>query len=317
VRVALIGYGSVARAFVSLITERRKRFPFRIAGVHTLRHGTAYGGSPLEFGPAAGRVGEFLETAQAEVLVELSSLEPETGEPALTHIREAFARGMHVVTANKGPIAHAYGALRAEAAERGVQFRFESTVMDGAPVFNMVRNCLPGVRILGFSGALNSTTKIILQAMAQERTFAEGVAEARELGITEADTSDDIDGWDSAVKAAALANVLMDAGVRPQDVEREGIGSLTAEHVVAAREAGEVFVLISRAETLPDGRVRMRVRPERLPRTDPLSTSCGTSNLLLLHTDLMGTVGTISIEPGVEQTAYGLLSDLVDITRTL
>ena len=143
-RVALIGYGSVARAFAALVAEQQKRFPFRIAGAHT-RRGTAYG-PVLEFGPVAGSVGEFLDRAQAEVLVELSSLSPETGEPALTHIREAFARGMHVVTANKGPLAHAFGALRAEAAARGVEFRYESTVMDGSPVFNMVRNCLPGVK---------------------------------------------------------------------------------------------------------------------------------------------------------------------------
>jgi homoserine dehydrogenase len=249
--------------------------------------------------------------------VELSSLSPETGEPALTHIREAFARGMHVVTANKGPVAHAFGALRAEAAARGVEFRYESTVMDGSPVFNMVRNCLPGVKVLGFSGALNSTTKIILRAMEEGRTFEEGVAEARALGITEADPAYDVDGWDSAVKAAALANVLMDADVRPQDVERVGIGALTAEDVRAAREAGEIYVLISRASIGDDGRVRMQVGPERLAMSDPLATVQGTSNLLLLHTDLMGTVGTISIEPRVEQTAYGVLSDLVDITRTL
>jgi len=315
-RVALIGYGSVAQAFVTLLHEQRKRFPFRIAGAHTLRHGTAYG-SPLEFGPAAASVGEFLEKAQAEVLVEVSSLEPETGEPALTHIREAFARGMHVVTANKGPLAHAYAALRAEAAARGVEFRYESTVMDGAPVFNMVRNCLPGVHIRGFTGALNSTTKVILQAMAEKRTFAEGVTEARALGITETDLSDDVEGWDSAVKAAALANVLMDANVKPQDVERKGIESLTEADVRAAADAGEVYVLISRAEMLADRSVRMQVRPERLPRTDPLATAQGTTNILLLHTDLMGTIGTVSVRPGVAQTAYGLLSDLVDITRTL
>ena len=189
--------------------------------------------------------------------------------------------------------------------------------MDGSPVFNMVRNCLPGVKVLGFSGALNSTTKIILRAMEEGRTFDEGVAEARALGITEADPAYDVDGWDSAVKAAALANVLMDAGVRPQDVEREGIGALTAEDVRAARAAGEIYVLISRASIGDDGRVRMQVRPERLAMSDPLATVQGTSNLLLLHTDLMGTVGTISIEPRVEQTAYGVLSDLVDITRTL
>jgi homoserine dehydrogenase len=164
---------------------------------------------------------------------------------------------------------------------------------------------------------LNSTTKIILRAMEEGRTFDEGVAEARALGITEADPAYDVDGWDSAVKAAALANVLMDADVRPQDVERVGIGALTAEDVRAAREAGEIYVLISRASIGDDGRVRMQVGPERLAMSDPLATVQGTSNLLLLHTDLMGTVGTISIEPRVEQTAYGVLSDLVDITRTL
>lgn len=315
-RVALIGYGSVARAFVSLLDHQRRQFPFRISGVHTLRHGTAYG-DPLEFGPPAANIGEFLDRATPEVVVEISSLAPETGEPALTHIREAFARGLHVVTANKGPIAHAYHELRAEAAARGVQFRFESTVMDGTPVFNMVQNCLPGVKILGFSGALNSTTKIILRAVAQGRTFAEGIEEAHAMGITEADPAFDIDGWDSAVKAAALANVLMGAKVKPGDVDRTGIRALTPEEIRAAAAAGEIHVLISRGERLPDGTLRLQVRPERLSRTDPLATVQGTSNLLLLHTDLMGTLGTVSIEPGVDQTAYGLLSDLVDITRTL
>jgi homoserine dehydrogenase len=306
----------VARAFLTLITEKRRCYPFRIAGAHTLRHGTAYG-YPLVFGPAAGSVGEFLDRAGAETLVELSTLAPETGEPALSHIREAFARRMHVVTANKGPVAHAYAALRDEARARGVKFRFESTVMDGAPVFNMVKRCMPAVRIEGFSGALSSTTKVILGAMAEGREFAAGLAEAQAMGLAEADPAYDIDGWDAAVKTAALANVLMDAAARPQDVEREGISGLTAADVREAGAAGEIYVLISRAERLGGGRIQMQVRPERLRREDPLATARGTSNLLLLHTDLMGTIGTMSIEPRVEQTAYGVLSDLVDITRTI
>jgi len=36
---------------------------------------------------------------------------------------------------------------------------------------------------------------------------------------------------------------------------------------------------------------------------------------LLFHTDLMGAIGTVSISPGVDQTAYGVFSDLVDIWR--
>ncbi|MBC7973048.1 MAG: homoserine dehydrogenase, partial [Verrucomicrobia bacterium] len=142
---------------------------------HTLRHGTAYGehGLPLEppFGPAAAAAEEFLDRTRAEVAVEITSLNPATGEPAISHIRSAFARGMHVVTANKGPIAHAYRALCGEARSAGVEFRFESTCMDGAPVFNMVRNNLPGVRILGFTGVLNSTTKIVVDAMCQGRSM--------------------------------------------------------------------------------------------------------------------------------------------------
>jgi homoserine dehydrogenase len=78
-----------------------------------------------------------------------------------------------------------------------------------------------------------------------------------------------------------------------------------------------MYVLTSRAALGADGKVQMRVGPERLAVSDPLATVQGTSNLLLLHTDLMGTLGTISIEPRVAQTAYGVLSDLVDITRTL
>src|ERR1700722_3574633 len=119
-------------------------------------------------------VEEFLDAAQADIAVELTTLNPATGEPAIAHIRAAFARRMHVVTANKGPIAHAYADLREMAASHGVQFRFESTVMDGAPVFNLVRNNLPGVTVLGFTGTLNSTSKLVIEAMERRAPFEVG-----------------------------------------------------------------------------------------------------------------------------------------------
>jgi homoserine dehydrogenase len=263
-------------------------------------------------------IGEFLDRSMAEVLIEISALEPSTGEPAITHIREAFSRGMHVVTANKGPIAHAYRSLRDEANARQLLFRFESTCMDGAPVFNMVRNCLPGVKIHGFTGALNSTTKVVIAAMRdQGLSMADGIRKAQEMGIAEADASYDIDGWDSAAKTAALANVLLDANVTPLDVDRKGIGQLTSEKLEYLKVRGKTVCLVSRGKRTEDGRVKLRVRAEVLPVTDMLATAQGTSNFLLLHTDIMGTIGTVSISPGVDQTAYGLLCDLVDITRSL
>src|SRR6185295_16717182 len=99
-------------------------------------------------------------------------------EPATSHIRAAFARGMHVVTANKGPVAHAYAALREQAAEAGAEFRFESAVMDGAPVFNLWRHSMPAVKVLGFTGVLNSTSKVVIETMERGGSFEDGLARA-------------------------------------------------------------------------------------------------------------------------------------------
>lgn len=319
-RLALIGYGNVGKAFARLLESRRSTFPFRIVAAHTLRHGTAYADRRLplepEFGPPAASIDEFLDRAKPAVAIEITTLNPASGEPAISYIRAAFARGIHVITANKGPIAHAYADLREEARRAQVCFRYESTVMDGAPVFNMVRNTLPGLKITGFTGVLNSTSKVVIAAMREGLTLEEGVRRAQEMGIAEADASYDIDGWDAAAKTAALANVLLDARCTPQDVQPRGIGRLTPERVGKLARQHKTVTLVSRAKVGPHG-VKMRVRAEVLPETDLLASVQGTSNLLLLHTDLMGTVGTVAISPGVEQTAYGLFSDLVDVAKTV
>ena len=325
VDLALIGYGSVARALARLIDRKRNDFPFRIAAVHTARHGTAYSpdGLPLDppFGPAAATVEEFLTTArlatrQAPVCVELSTLNPGTGEPAIRHVRAALERGMHVVTANKGPIAHAYAALHEEACRRGLLFRFEAAVMDGTPIFNLIRHTQPGVRVLGFTGVLNSTSKIVVETMERGGSFDDGVKEAQRLGIAEADATYDTDGWDSAAKTAALANVLMDARTTPQAVSTRGIGRLTIQRVQELARQGKTVRLVSRAKSGVNG-ISLRVRAEVLDKTDLLACVGGTSNLLLFHTDLMGTFGAVSIAPGVDQTAYGVFADLVDVARAM
>jgi len=317
-RLALIGYGNVARALARLLRQQYAKFPFRITGIHTARHGTVVSarGITLDpvFGAPAASIDEFLDAAQADIAVELTTLNPATGEPAISHIRAAFARRVHVVTANKGPIAHAYAELREMAARQRVEFRFESTVMDGAPVFNLVRNNLPGVTVLGFTGALNSTSKLVIETMERGGSFEGGLALARSLGVTEADASFDVQGWDSAAKTAALANVLMDARTTPQAVSTRGIMRLTPERIADLARAGKTVRLISRARRGAGG-ITLRVRAEVLDKADVLACVGGTSNVLLLHTDLMGTIGTVSIAPGVEQTAYGVFGDLVDAAR--
>ena len=207
-------------------------------------------------------------------------------------------------------------ALSEEARRAVVEFRFESIVMDGAPVFNLVRNNLPGCKIRGFTGVVNSTTNVVIQALENGRTLAEGIEEAQRIGIAEADASYDIEGWDAAAKAAALANVLMDARLTPLDVDRRGIGRLTPEKLAELKTQGKRVRLVARARLVGDA-VKLRVRAEVLDDTDILASVRGTSNILVLDTDLMGKVGTVELSPGVEQTAYGIFSDLVDIAKTL
>jgi homoserine dehydrogenase len=302
------------------VQKQRAAYPFRITAIHTATRGSAFDdkGLPIDpfFGPGASSVGEFLDRARPEVAIEITTLNPERGEPAITHIRKAFARGVHVITANKGPIAHAYALLRDEAKQAQVEFRFESTVMDGAPVFNNIRNNLPGIKILGFTGVLNSTSKVVIAAMQRGLTAAEGIREAQAMGIAEVNASYDIDGWDSAAKTAALANVLMDARITPHQVERQGIGDLTTERAVKLRQTGKTVLLVSRAQRYGEN-LHLSVQPEIVPEAAPLAAAKGTSNTILLHTDLLGTIGIVSLNPGVEQTAYGIFADLVDIAKSL
>ena len=317
-KLALIGYGNVGRALAQLFQQKRREFPFTICGIHTLRHGTAIDpeGLPQDppFGPRASSIDEFLDAARAEAAVELTTLNPSNGEPAISHIRAAFARGMHVVTANKGPIAHAYADLRDQAAGAGLGFRFESAVMDGAPVFNLWRYTMPGVKVLGFIGVLNSTSKVVIETMERGGSFEDGLAAAREMGVTEADGAFDVEGWDSAAKTAALANVLMDARTTPQQVSTRGITRLTPERMQEINAEGKTVRLVSRGRRSTSG-ITLRVRAEVLERGDLLACTPGTSNLILFDTDLMGTFGTVSIEPGVAQTAYGVFSDLVSLSE--
>src|SRR5260370_34198869 len=127
-----------------------------------------------------------------------------------------------------------------------MQFRFESTCMDGDPVFNMVRSNLPGLKITGFTGVLNSTSKVVVDAMRRGLTMEQGIKDAQDMGIAEADASFDVDGWDSAAKTAALANVLMDARVTPRDVDRRVIGRLTQKRVEKIAATGKAICAVSR-----------------------------------------------------------------------
>ena len=295
---------------------RDRAITWRITGIASRRLGWLANSAGLDPdrlpdpAPSPRDVREWLNSAHADVLFEATSLDPRTGQPAIDHIRAALDHGAHAITANKGPIVHAYDELRTLARTKGKRFLFESTVMDGVPIFSMFRDNLPALDLRGFHGILNSTTNVILSGMEQGLSFEASLKKAQEIGVAETDASHDLEGWDAAVKVAALVRVLMDQPLPLDAIDREGIRHLTADRVRAARAEGRPYKLVCRGRRTEHG-VTASVRPEQVPLSDPMAWVAGTSSIVYFETDIFPGLAITEIDPGVEATAYGMLADFV------
>lgn len=218
---------------------------------------------------------------------------------------------MHAITANKGPVVHGYRMLTRLAEVHHRKFYFESTVMDGAPIFSLFRNSLPGAKLLGFKGILNSTTNLILTRMETGETYEQALAYAQSIGITETDPSGDVDGWDAAVKVAALATVLMDVPLKPVDIPRQGIRGISIHDIEKAKEAGERWKLVCSCCREGDSLIA-GVAPERVTANSPLYNVQGTSSVVSFEMDVLHDLTIVENDPGPETTAYGLLADFIN-----
>jgi homoserine dehydrogenase len=336
--LCLLGFGNVNRALAQLLADREQELrgdygiEFRITGIASRKLGWVAdlnGLKNVERAPSSANAESFrtspspnqnlrdvrtwLSAARADVLFEATSLNVENGEPAIDHIRAALGHGAHAITANKGPIVHAYRELRDLAAEKGKRFLFESTVMDGVPIFSLFDQ-LPAIQLQGFHGILNSTTNVILNEMERGLSFDEALKKAQALGIAETDATHDIDGWDAAVKTAALITVLMDAPIKLEEIEREGIRDLTSNALRNGRRDGFPFKLVCRARRTPNG-VQASVRPEKVLITQPMAKIEGASSYIYFETDIFPGLAITEENPGLYATAYGMLADFVRAVR--
>jgi homoserine dehydrogenase len=327
----------VNRTLVRLLVDREpvldaRGITWRITGIASRRLGWIADSNGLDLNllcnktsPAAenfpdssrgsGNVQEWLRSADADILFEATSLNVENGQPAIDHIRAALAHGAHAITANKGPIVHAYEELRDLAAAKGKRFLFESTVMDGIPIFSTFRENLPTIRVKGFRGILNSTTNVILGEMERGLSFEAALVKARDLGVAETDATHDLEGWDAAVKVAALVIAVMGEKITLSDVQRKGITHLTGEQVRAARAAGTPYKLVCRAQRTVHG-IEAKAAPERVPLSDPLAWVAGTSSIVYFETDIFPGLSITEDNPGLYATAYGMLADFVKAVET-
>ena len=330
--LCFIGFGNVGRAlarlFVTKSAELRDVYgvKWRITGVASRSRGwlanpegfTQTELSTSSFGDSTSRtasVTDWLQSAKPDVVFETTSLNHETGQPAIDYLTAVLKSGAHAITANKGAVVYGYEGLHKLAQDAGKQFFFEATVMDSAPVFSLFRETLPAAKLRGVTGVFNSTSNVVMESMEAGRSFDEGVKMAQELGIAETDPSHDVDGWDSTVKICALANVLMGIHLTPAEVRREGIRNLNPRVLQAARAEGKPYKLVARAKFADGSLVSASVKPEQMALTEPLGNVRGTSLAVHFELDMMPGLTITSHRPNLQSTAYGLLADFINAVK--
>jgi homoserine dehydrogenase len=340
VHLCLVGFGNVGKAYARLLLKKKSELVSKydlsvtVTGIITGTHGQAINPDGLDLSQALTLVDSgkkldelstvdapsetltFIHACPADFMFETTPVNPQTGEPAISHIKLGLKSGMHVVTANKGPVVHGYHDLTALAEKQGVRFLFESAVMDGAPIFALFREPLVGANLISFHGILNSCTNLLLEMMEQGKTLDEAVEYGRSIGITETDPSNDIDGWDASIKVAALVTVLMGVPMTPQEVNRTGIRGVTPAMIEAAKADGKRWKLVCSAERV-DERIVATVSPQRVGPDSPLYSVNGTSSYCQFKLDVLPGLGVLESDPGPETTAYGLLADMLNILEVV
>ncbi len=341
-KLCFIGFGNVARSLARLLERKRglleskHGITYSVTGIATGSHGFAVNPNGLDVKKAIELVEakqsiasistsvisnslEVIQHSSANVMFENSPVNYVTGQPAIDHVRAALNAGIHAITANKGTVVHAHQELKSLAKSKGLKFLYESTVLGGSPLFSTFRESMPLAELISFKGIINATTNIILSRMEDGESFDDAVKYCQSVGVAETDPSGDVDGWDAAIKVAALATVLMESPLKPQEVERKGIREITPAMVDQAKMDQKRWKLVASAEKV-GSQVKARVAPELVESSSPLYGMMGSSTGLTFRTDVLPDY-SISVSEragmkgGPEETAYGLFADFVNAVR--
>ena len=341
VRVVVCGFGKVGRNFARLLDSKSQTISsqygikLELAGVgelngSVLSSGAISPGKLADFFEAHGDLSGFpdagkpglegldiiRQAVKPDVLVETTPTNIETGEPALTHIRTAIERGMHAVSANKGPFIRNYRELKSLAKKNDATLKLSAAAAAALPTLDVAQTCLAGTEIKAIEGVLNGTSNFVLSRMRTgDESYDEALAEAQRLGIAETNPSLDVEGYDTANKLALIANISMGADLTPEQVNRTGITGTSAEQVRQAAEEGKIMRLGGRAVKDEQGNVRASVAPEPLPASHPLASVDGSEKGITYTTDTMDRVTVSGGKSDPRGAAAALLKDLINIYR--
>ncbi len=237
---------------------------------------------------------------------------------AKTLTEQALARGKPVVTANKALLAKHGAELFALAHQHGTEIYFGASVGGGIPVIRAVREGLVSNRIEWMYGILNGTCNYILSKMENDGAdFGDVLKEAQALGFAEADPSLDVDGFDTAHKAALLATLAYGFHVPFDAIPVEGIRDLSGQDIAYAHDLGYRIKLLAEIRRFGDSEVDVRVQPTLVPLSHMLASVGGVFNAILVHGDMTGDTLYYGKGAGREPTASTVLSDIADVMKNL
>lgn len=338
-KIAIIGFGNVGQGLAKILSDKhsllKERFgaDIRIVAVCDLFKGSVADPDGLDPGMLLNRLEkdgdlkslatkftgwnaqETIENSGADILIELAYTDLKTGEPALSHVKQALNKGMHVSMTNKGPVALAFPELRKIAKQNNVQIGIEGTVMSGTPSLNLGNEMLLAAGITQIQGIFNGTTNYILGEMEAGLDYQKALTQAQELGYAEADPTGDVEGHDAAAKVVILGNLFMDLALTLSDVDCTGISNITAEDVANASAQNKHWKLIGTvAKTDTD--FIASVKPEMVNKSHPLASISGAMNAITYSTELLGDITLIGPGAGRLETGYAVIEDILAIHKS-
>ena len=325
-RIFLLGFGGVGRTLARRLLETGPtRAPvWNIVAVADSR-GVLYdeGGVDLaealrvkettaSLGPAGARAWdarEALARVMPDIVVEATLSDPLRGEPGTGQVLQALRGGADVVTCNKGPLAVRYAEVEQALRASGRRLRYGTTVGGIVPILETLVEHLPAAEITGVDAVLNTSTQFVLHRLGCGLSFPQAWEEARRLGYTEPDPRRDQEGWDAAMKAAILHNLLFGRPIAPVDVRREPLTPDSEARALRAIQNGGRLVSLTR--------VRSGQASVELTEVDADShwVLPGGVNRFCIETRRAGTLSLEGRGAGPEETASGLLADLLTLLR--